>query len=101
MSVPLAALSERTSSHNLETGAERHLGFGFGSIQYLKHPKTGATTLRKNLNKWRSIRKYLREFEESAFSSASNISTESNLKKRKNNDPAFGRVTLALITVFY
>jgi serine/threonine protein kinase len=28
VSVPLAALSERTSSHNLGTGAERHLGYG-------------------------------------------------------------------------
>ncbi len=34
VSVPLAAFSERTNRHNLGTGAERHLGFGFGSIQY-------------------------------------------------------------------
>jgi hypothetical protein len=47
VSVPLAALSERTSSHNLETGAERHLGFGFGSIQYLKHPKTASDDFKK------------------------------------------------------
>jgi hypothetical protein len=32
VSVPLAALSERTNIHNLGTGAERHLGSGFGSI---------------------------------------------------------------------
>ncbi len=32
--MPLAALSERTNSHNLGTGAERHLGCGFGSIEY-------------------------------------------------------------------
>jgi hypothetical protein len=38
VSVPLAALSERTSSHNLGAGAERHLRFGFGSIQYKKTP---------------------------------------------------------------
>ena len=80
VSVPLAALSERTSSHNLGTGAERHLGSGFGSIQYKSIHETGATTLGKNLNKWSGVRE---------------------IEKRKNNDPAFGRVTLALITVFY
>jgi hypothetical protein len=47
VSVPLAALSERTSSHNLETGAERHLGFGFGSIQYLKHPQDWSDDFKK------------------------------------------------------
>jgi hypothetical protein len=31
--VPLAALSERTNNHDLGTRAERHLGFGFGSIE--------------------------------------------------------------------
>jgi hypothetical protein len=36
VSVPLAALSERTNSHHLGTGAERHLGFGFGSIFNIK-----------------------------------------------------------------
>jgi hypothetical protein len=51
VSVPLAALSERTNGHNLGKGAKRDLGFGFGSIQYKSIHKTGATTLGKNLNK--------------------------------------------------
>ena len=80
MSVPLAALSERTNIQHLGMGAERHLGFGFGSIQYKSTRETGATTLGKNLNKWSGVRE---------------------IEKRKNNDPAFGRVTLALITIFF
>ncbi len=49
VSVPLAALSERTNSHNLGTGAERHLGFGFGSIQYKSIQSTFSCTI-KNLH---------------------------------------------------
>ncbi len=75
VSEPLAALSERTNIHHIETGAERHLGCGFGSIEYKSIHETGATTLGNNLNKWSgNIRKNFREIE-----------------KRENNDPAFGR----------
>ncbi len=43
VSVPLAALSERTNSHNLGMGAERHLGSGFGSIRYESIHESGVT----------------------------------------------------------
>ena len=61
VSVPLAALSERTNIYRLATGAERHLGSGFGSMDKMHIYEKGVALSVFRSNGMVKILKYEKE----------------------------------------